>query len=69
MDFKDLEDKGVVLERTLRGEDGETPNSSFHPPPSPLRICVFFIQFWKVNLDQKHLLLFKKKAASESLIR
>lgn len=25
VDFKDLEEKGVVLERTLRGEDGETP--------------------------------------------
>lgn len=24
MDFKELEEKGVVLERTLRGEDGET---------------------------------------------
>lgn len=23
MDFKDLEEEGVVLERTLRGEDGE----------------------------------------------
>lgn len=25
VDFKDLEEKGVVLEQTLRGEDGETP--------------------------------------------
>lgn len=25
--FKDLEDKGVVLEQTLRGEEGEDPKS------------------------------------------
>lgn len=54
MTYKDLEDKGVTLERTLRGEAGKIRSSFFYTYLKNLGCIVLYL--WTFAMEKKLIL-------------